>query len=267
MHSALDSFDNRDPKMIEKLLGFVDGFLKRYHRGEVRGVERVTKGAALFVGNHNAGMWSPDTFLLGAALFRAWGIDAVPYALGHEKTIATRRARGFIIRLGVVRASHDNAIRLFKAGKKVLVYPGGELDSMRPFRHRNRIVFGGRKGYARLAIRSGVPIIPVVAAGAQSTWIVIDDMRWLAKLLRSDKWLRFKAWPLALSFPWGITLGPLVPYIPFPSKILVEILDPIRFERSGDEAAADEAYVAECDAQVRSAMQTALTRLAVERRG
>ncbi len=267
MNFDIDSLDNRDPKKIEKFLAFIDGFLKRYHRAEVRGVERVTDGAALYVGNHNAGTWSPDTFLFGAELFHAWGIDAVPYGLGHEKTIAAPFVRDFIIPLGAVRASHDNANRLFKAGKKVLVYPGGDLDSMRPFRHRNRIVFGGRKGYARLAIRNGVPIIPVVAAGAQSTWIVIDDMRWFAKLIRSDKWLRSKVWPVTLCLPWGITVGPLVPYIPFPSKILIEILEPICFERSGDEAAADEAYVAECDVQVRSAMQTALTRLAAERRG
>ena len=70
-----------------------------------------------------------------------------------------------------------------------------------------------------------------------------------------------------LCLPWGITVGPLVPSIPFPSKILVEVLDPIDFERSGDEAAADEAYVAECDVRVRTAMQTVLTRLAAERRG
>jgi hypothetical protein len=74
-------------------------------------------------------------------------------------------------------------------------------------------------------------------------------------------------WPLVLSFPLGLTLGPLVPYIPYPSRILIEILEPIRFERTGEEAAADEAYVAECADLVEGRMQVALTRLAAERRG
>jgi 1-acyl-sn-glycerol-3-phosphate acyltransferase len=261
----IDSLDNRDPKKIEKVLDIVDRFLTPYFRGEVSGVERVPEGAGLYVGNHNAGGWTPDSFIFGSALFHAHGMDSIPYALGHEKAIQLPFVRDLFIPLGAVRASHENAHRLFEAGKKVLVYPGGDYDSMRSFRDRNQIVFGGRKGYAKLAIREGVPIIPVVAAGAQSTWIVLDDGQWLAKAIRADKWLRVKVWPITLCLPWGITVGPLIPYIPFPSKILIEILDPIRFERSGEEAAADEAYVAACDEEVRRAMQDALTRLAAKR--
>ncbi len=267
MHYDIDSLDNRDPQKIEKFMRFVDGFVTPYHRGEVQGVERVPEGAALYVGNHNAGPWTPDSFIFGSALFHAHGIDSIPYALGHEKAIQFPVVRDIFIPLGAVRASHDNAHRVFAAGKKVLVYPGSDYDSMRPFRNRNKIVFEGRKGYAKLAIREGVPIIPVVAAGAQSTWIVLSDGRRIAKFLHADKWLRTKVWPITLCLPWGITVGPLIPYIPFPSKILVEILDPIRFDRRGDEAAADEAYVAACDERVREAMQTSLTSLAAQREG
>jgi len=260
----IDSLENRDPKKIEQFLSLVDRFLTPYHRGEVFGVERVPKGAGLYVGNHNGGAWTPDSFIFGSALYHAHGMDSIPYALGHEKAIQLPFVRDVFIPLGAVRASHENAHRLFEAGKKVLVYPGGDFDSMRPFRHRHKIVFGGRTGYAKLAIREGVPIIPVVAAGAQSTWIVLDDGRWLAKLIHADKWLRVKVWPITLCLPWGITVGPLIPFIPFPSKILIEILDPIHFDRRGEEAAGDREYVAACDAQVRDAMQAALTRLAAK---
>jgi hypothetical protein len=57
-----------------------------------------------------------------------------------------------------------------------------------------------------------------------------------------------------------------VPFLPWPSRILIEVLPPIRFPRSGPRAAADTAYVAECAAVVEGAMQEALTRLAAERR-
>ena len=267
MHYDIDSLENRDPKKIEKVLRFVDRFVIPYHRGEARGVERVPEGAGLFVGNHNAGPWTPDSFIFGSALCHAHGIDAMPYALGHEKAIQFPLARDLVIPLGAIRASHENAHRVFEAGRKVLVYPGSDYDSMRAFRDRNKIVFAGRTGYVKLAIREGVPIIPVVAAGAQSTWIVLSDGAWIAKAINAHKWFRVNVWPVTLCLPWGITVGPLIPYIPYPSKIIVEILEPIHFERSGDEAAEDEEYVAACDAQVREAMQTALTRLAVEREG
>ena len=70
-----------------------------------------------------------------------------------------------------------------------------------------------------------------------------------------------KVWPLVLSAPWGISVG-LLPYIPFPSRILIEVMAPITFERSGPEASEDDDYVRECAARVESAMQATLTRLA-----
>jgi len=257
----IDDFDNRDPKLIERAARLVETFAVPYHRAEVRGIERVPAGPGLYVGNHNGGAYSIDSFIFGAALFRAHGIDAVPYGLGHEVAISIPGINELLVPLGAVRGSHDNAQRLFEAGHKVLVYPGGDLDSMRPFRHRHRVVFGGRRGYVRLALRAGVPIVPVVAAGAHSTLMVLDDGRWLAKLLGTNRLFRSKILPVTLCLPWGVSILPLFPYIPLPSRIRIEVLDPIHFERTGEGAAADEDWVRECAALVETRMQTALTRL------
>ncbi|MBW2254108.1 MAG: glycerol acyltransferase, partial [Deltaproteobacteria bacterium] len=118
----------------------------------------------------------------------------------------------------------------------------------------------------RLAVREGVPIVPVVTAGAHATLVVVDDLRWLARLLRSERWLRTKVFPLAFSLPWGFTLGPPPPHLPLPSRILAEVLAPIHFDRSGEGAAGDEEYIAQCDHEVRSAMQATMDRLVEERR-
>ena len=85
-----------------------------------------------------------------------------------------------------------------------------------------------------------------------------------AEAMRLDRWFRLKTWPLTLSFPWGLTLGPPPVYLPLPSKIRIEILAPIRFDRGGPEAAEDEAYVARCAAVVEDRMQRTLERLARE---
>ncbi|MSP59639.1 MAG: glycerol acyltransferase [Myxococcales bacterium] len=257
----IDNLEQRDPKRIELALHFIEKVLIPWHRGEVRGVERVPSGAALFVGNHNGGLMTPDTFIFCRAIYRAHGLDGVPYGLGHEVPLSMPILNQLVVPLGAVRACDENARRLFDLGRKVLVYPGGDEDAMRPFRHRNRIVFGGRRGYIRTALRHSVPIIPVVAAGAHSTFIVLDDLRWLARWLGVDRRLRIKVWPAVLSFPWGLTVGPPPFYVPFPSKIRIEILDPIHFDRVGPEAAADAAYVAACAARVEAAMQQTLDRL------
>jgi 1-acyl-sn-glycerol-3-phosphate acyltransferase len=167
-----------------------------------------------------------------------------------------------LIPLGAVRAGHETAGRLFEAGKKTLVYPGGDVDKLRPWRQRDRIEFDGRDGFARLAIRHDVPVIPVVVQGAHSTVIIVDDLHWLARLLRTDRYLRVSRWPLMISLPWGLTLGPSPPYFPLPAKIRIEFLEPVGFRRTGLEASRDDVYVADCARRLRWRMQSALDRLA-----
>ena len=45
-------------------------------------------------------------------------------------------------------------------GAILLVYPGGDREVFRTWRDRNRIDFGGRLGFVRLALRTGVPVVP-----------------------------------------------------------------------------------------------------------
>lgn len=262
----IDSLDNRDPGRIEWLSELLHGPLSRYFRTEVRGLDRIPPGKALYVGNHSGGMLTPDSFVFFTALYRERGMDDMPYGLGHEVAISMPVLGDVVVPLGAVRASHDNAHRVFEAGYKVFVYPGGDLDNQRPFRHRHRIVFGGRRGFMRLALREGVPIIPVVAAGGHSTLVIIDDMRWLARLVRAKSWLRTEVMPLTLSVPWGLTVGPIPAYWPLPSRILIEVLDPLTFDPCGEEAAANESYVERCARRVQDTMQSAMDRLAEERR-
>lgn len=261
--AAINDLDGRDPQLIDRLADVVDNTVARYHRAEVRGVARVPAGGALYVGNHNSWAYTPDTLIFCSAVYRAHGLAAVPRGLAHSAPLKTPLLGALLVRIGAVQANHGNAEALLGRGDKVLVYPGGDVEAARPFRKRHQIVFDGRRGYIRLALRARVPLLPVVAAGAHATTIVIDDLRWLASLLRVDKLLRLKVWPLTLSFPFGLTVGPPL-FIPFPARIIVELLEPICFSRGGERAAADDGYVAECAARVESTMQAALTRLAGE---
>jgi 1-acyl-sn-glycerol-3-phosphate acyltransferase len=164
-----------------------------------------------------------------------------------------------------VRASHDNAHHLLARGDKVIVYPGGDLEAMRPYRKRGQIVFGGRTGYMQLALRAQVPIIPVVSAGAHEMLFILDERNWARTLPGLDRLLRMHVFPTTLSLPWGITPGVPLLYLPLPVKVLMEVLPPMRFERTGAAAAEDSGHVAACDQQVRQVMQAALDRLYRER--
>ncbi len=261
----IDGLDNRNDERVESACRWLGKLLTAYFRAEVRGVDRVPPGAALYVGNHNGAMQNPEAYLLAAALCDHYGVDYVPYGLGHEWAINLPLINQLIVPLGAVRASHRNAERLFQRGKKVIVYPGSDYDAMRPYRWRNRIVFGGRTGYMSLVIRAGVPLVPVVTAGAQEVFVVLNEGKRTAELLGVDRLLRIKVWPWTLSIPWGLTFGPPPLYVPYPSRIIIEILPPMHFERSGQQAAQDEAYVRACADRVQSTMQTKLDELSAER--
>jgi 1-acyl-sn-glycerol-3-phosphate acyltransferase len=260
----IDRIDNRDDALIQRLAPWAERLIGGYHRAQVRGVERVPPGPALFVGNHSAGMWTPDSYTLCVALLRAHGMSAVPYGLAHEKVVSVGWVNRLIVPLGAVRASHQNAMRLFDRGDKVLVYPGGDVDSIRPWTRRNEVVFGGRRGYIKLALEAGVPIIPVVTAGSHSSFVVLNEGRWTARVTGAERWFRLKVMPVTLAAPWGIQLVP-GPYIPFPAPYITEILPPIRLDR-GHEAVGDVEYLHAQATEVEGQIQRTLTRLADELR-
>lgn len=255
-------FDLRSPERMRALSHLVLQTFRRYHRAEVTGLGRIPDGPALYVGNHSGGLLSIDTFLAFAEVVLGRGVEHAPYALTHSVIVRLPGINQVIVPLGAVEASRQNADRLLAAGHKVLVYPGGDIETFRPFRQRHRVKFGGRRGWIRLAIRQGVPVVPVATAGAHATFLVIDDMPWLARMLGLHDLLRTDVWPLIFSLPWGLTVGPCPPYIPFPAKILTEFLDPITFNRSGPAAASDDAYVDTCAYRVEAAIQRAVDRMA-----
>jgi 1-acyl-sn-glycerol-3-phosphate acyltransferase len=255
----------RDDKLLADVVGRVGPILDLWFQPIIRGLDRVPEGPALLVGNHNGGSMSADSFVLGVALYRARGVKYVPYWLGHDMLVRLPLFRQ-VVPLGVVRASSAMAHALFEAGAKVLVYPGGEQETLRPWAERDRIVFAGRTGYIRLALRERVPVVPVVIAGAHEVFVVIGGGEALARLLLTKPLFRVKTWPLTLSLPWGLTAGPPLVYLPFPVRMLGEVLEPIEFPRNGPEAAEDADYVRRCDDLVRARMQAALSRLAAERR-
>lgn len=67
--------------------------------------------------------------------------------------------------------------------------------------------------------------------------------------------------PISIGWPFGLSVF-FPPNVPLPSKIVMEVLDPIDIVADfGDDPDVDEV-----DAHVRSVMQRSLDRLAVERR-
>jgi 1-acyl-sn-glycerol-3-phosphate acyltransferase len=144
-------------------------------------------------------------------------------------------------KLAVAPAANSFAEHIFESGGSALVYPGGDVEALRPWRDRNKIVFSGCKGFLKLAHRYNVKIVPVVATGGDDTLFVLNDGRRIAQLLRLEKLARVKSMPLPLSVPLGLAPVPL-PHFSLPAKIRIQVLEPIDLRnRFGDEPDWDHA--------------------------
>ena len=160
-------------------------------------------------------------------------------------------------RFGALRAGQEGAAQALRAGHLVLVYPGSDFDSTRPFRDRHRIELGGRKGFLKLALRERSPIIPVVSAGTHEQFIVLARGDRLAKLLGLKKLFRVEVMPIALSVPWGITSG-FMPYLPLPAQTTIQFAEPISWPDIAPEQAEDPEVLDRCYREVEARLQRAL---------
>jgi 1-acyl-sn-glycerol-3-phosphate acyltransferase len=234
-------------------------FVRRYHRLEIDSDVAVPDGPVLFVANHGfGGIFDLNVFSILAA-FEDLALDRPVTALTHQIAWTLQVGR-FLEPFGARPASRDAAFEAFGRKEHVLVLPGGDIDAFKAFADRDRIVFDGRTGFARLAIEAGVPIVPIVTAGAGESLYVLSDGQRLAKATRIDKLLRTKAMPVSVSLPWGLNVGAvgMLPYLPLPTKLLTAVLAPM--------APHDGESVEGFAARVEAAMQDRLTELAAERR-
>lgn len=255
-----DGLEGRDPEFIRRMLPRFWLAANLYFRAEVDGFDTVPDEPVLFVGNHSGGASIPDSFVFNLAYHTYFTVEGRPLiGLAHEVITKTPLVGDFARKFGIVAAGPGKASELLQAGANVMVYPGGDVESLRATRDRHRIIFDGRKGFLKLAHANGVKIVPVVATGGQETFFVFNDGRAMAKLLGFDRYLRIKSVPISFSLPWGFLPGDL-PHIPLPAKIRIRVLPPIDLqERFGDEPDWDEAYD-----YVTSVMQVGLSGLAAK---
>lgn len=260
--SLTADLDDRDPDFIRENLSLAWLLATLWYRAEVRNMGNVPeRGPVLLVGNHTGGNMSPEVVVFPLAFSAYFGVERPFYQLAHNLVLASPIGP-FVRRFGSMAASHHHAEQALDAGAAVLVFPGGDWEVHRPSWQGDRVDFAGRRGFIRLALNTGVPIVPVVTIGGQETALFLSRGTWLARLTGADRYLRLKVLPISLALPWGLNVGDLLGHIPLPAKITIEVGEPIDLvEQFGPQPDIDEVYE-----HVTRVMQEMLDRLAAERR-
>jgi 1-acyl-sn-glycerol-3-phosphate acyltransferase len=261
-HPAADPLDLRDPDYIRRTLPALRAMSDIYFRAKVRGMENVpADGPVLLVGNHSGGVLIADTFVFAQAFYDHFGADRAFYQLAHDLVFKVPGVRAVLTPYGTVSASPENLRRALARDAAVLVYPGGDYETYRATWHSADIDFAHRTGFVRLALKLGVPIVPVVAIGGQETALFLGQGERIARLLHLHRLLRIDVLPVQIAPPWGVTVLDLPGRVPLPAQITIAVLPLLDLRAElGADADPDEAYDL-----VTGRMQDALDELAEAR--
>ena len=243
-------------RAIHRFFAIVGEAVARWTRLDYEGPDRLPDPPALIVANHGfGGIFDLNAFTIGALAARLNLGENAPLTFLTHQLAWTLGVGRFLEPAGFRPASREAALAGFAAGGYVLVMPGGDLDAGKSFSHRNEIVFGGRTGYAKIALEAGVPIVPIVVSGAGETLLVLSDGQRLAERLNLPALTRLKTLPISISLPYGLSVGVagMLPYLPLPAKMRAAVLDPIRAQ-DGETADA-------LAARVHTAMSSKLTQM------
>ena len=231
--------------LVEAFLPIIRG----YFRYEVIGLENVPdRGRAVLVGNH--GILPVDALLLQYAIKESLG--RWPRGLTDRRIFRIPFLRQIFMDLGIVLAHPDTGQALLEQEEIVTIMPGGSREAFKPSRERYQLMWKRRKGFVRLAIQTGSPIIPAVCIGNDELYHVFLDGYELSERIYGKGVL------LPISLPVG--LGPL----PLPAKLTHYVGRPIRF-RYRPEDAEDPKKVNRLHRRVVRAMQELLQRGLEER--
>lgn len=253
-----------EPGAVQRTL---DAFRWMYGPGgyfdvQIAGWEHLPGRNALVVMNHSGGTSIPDVWGLGFAWCARHGLDRPLRPLAHDMVFSTPLTGPVFERMGVLRASRRNALAaLTELGHDVLVLPGGDRETWRPWRERYTVSFGGRQGYVRTALAAGVPLVPVAHAGAHDTLLVLSRGERLARLLKLKELARAEVFPVHLSLPWGLALGPM-PHWPLPGPLRYRICEPVPLPEGWVPGGTpSQALVDELDGEVQRRVQRGLEAL------
>jgi 1-acyl-sn-glycerol-3-phosphate acyltransferase len=215
----------RRVRALKRLLGNVGDNLNpliELYRPYVDGLANLPRdGRFLLVGNHTQA--GAEVFLTSYFVRRELGVRVRPLA---ERGMGEARglARDLIAAYGGVVGHPDSARELMRHNETVLVYPGGGREIAKFKGEEYRLRWEGRSGFARVAIESDYPIVPVGLVGGDDVYqsLFARDSRWGRLNLSLSEQLSGRA-DMAMPLVRGV--GPTL--IPRPQRMYLEFGEPI----------------------------------------
>lgn len=222
---------------------FLLDIIKRYLRVTISGIENIpTSGPCIVIANHS-GFMGFDALMLSYQIFRK--INRIPHIITHKLWFIVPEISVHAKKLGLIPATFDNGLKILKKKELLVLFPEGEEGNFKPTKYRYRLR-PFRRGFVRLALTTGAPIIPAVVIGAEESNITLSQIRLAQPLL-------------------GVLIPVPLNVLPLPAKWHIRYLPPIYLEKA-PEKANDIEYVTKISRHIRRQLQKDLNELLRERK-
>jgi 1-acyl-sn-glycerol-3-phosphate acyltransferase len=228
---------------------------RQWFRAEWEGFEKIPReGGALLVANH-AGAIPADAPVMMHGIETELGRPV--YGLA-DHVFKTMPVVGTLwSRVGGVIAHPDNAYRLLREQQQLaLVFPEGTKGTSKHYTERYRLRRFGRGGFVEIAMRAGVPVIPVAVVGSEEAMPIV------ARVPGLDKALGVPYVPITANMLVFGALGLLW----FPAKFRLRVLDPIHFDVPPDQPRYSRSRIMDESEAIRERIQEALYDMLSQRR-
>jgi 1-acyl-sn-glycerol-3-phosphate acyltransferase len=161
-------------------------------------------------------------------------------------------------RVGGVPAHPDNAYRLLHDEQQLaLVFPEGSKATGKTFGERYQLRRFGRGGFVEIAMRAGVPVVPLAVVGAEESMPVVFKSTRLAKMLN------IPYFPITANM---LMFGPAGLFTYFPAKFKIRVLPPVHFDVPPNQERYSRSRVMEEAERIRRMVQDALYDMLRKRR-
>jgi 1-acyl-sn-glycerol-3-phosphate acyltransferase len=181
------SQEKRGERLVELQKYLWNPVTDYWFRKTIEGWENIPKPPTLLIGVDAGAPFVWDTWTVGLQWWRRFGDERPLHGTAHDALMAAPGVGWYFRKMGRPaggpgqhhRCAGGRARRGAVAGRR------GRLAAT--WVRRDEAELAGRTGFVRLAIRTGVPIVPIATVGGPDAMPVIFSGRRLAKALQLDK--------------------------------------------------------------------------------
>ena len=193
------------PRLIMELM-------KKYFRLEVEGLKNIPSHGPVIIAPNHSGFSGFDAMILASILQEK--TKRIPRVMTHHLWFLTETVALPAQKMGFIEASFENGMKALNKKNMLVLFPEGANGNFKATSKKYQLQ-EFKRGFVRMAVLTGAPIIPTLIIGAEETHINLQKLKF-------TKFLRGLVLPLPLNIiplpaKWKIVFCEPV-YLPFPPE-------------------------------------------------